>query len=66
MDELCGQMDIFEVDDSTTHLGLPNDMGRKKIFILGFLKDKLKKRRVGRSIAFSCRQGGVGTTYGNV
>uniref|UniRef100_A0A803QLB5 RNase H type-1 domain-containing protein n=1 Tax=Cannabis sativa TaxID=3483 RepID=A0A803QLB5_CANSA len=42
-DSICGQLGIYEADDNTTYLGLPNIMGRKKTAILGFLKEKLQK-----------------------
>lgn len=43
-DSICGLMEIFEADEHTTYLGLPNLLGRHKSVLLGFLKDRLRKK----------------------
>uniref|UniRef100_A0A803NKE8 Reverse transcriptase domain-containing protein n=1 Tax=Cannabis sativa TaxID=3483 RepID=A0A803NKE8_CANSA len=43
-DTICDLLGIFEADENGTYLGLPYAIGRNKNSILGFLKDKLRKR----------------------
>ncbi|XP_074328076.1 uncharacterized protein LOC141665989 [Apium graveolens] len=41
---ICQQLGMQEADESSTYLGLPNILGRKKSVILGYLKDRVKAR----------------------
>ncbi|XP_060974042.1 uncharacterized protein LOC115695103 [Cannabis sativa] len=43
-DRLCGLMRLNAASDDSFYLGLPSIMGRNKNAILGFLKEKLKKK----------------------
>lgn len=43
-DEVCSQLRMTEATDQSTYLGLPNTMGRNKNVVLGFLKDRVRKR----------------------
>lgn len=43
---ISGQMRMNEASEDSMYLGLPNIMGRNKNVILGFLKDKVRKRVV--------------------
>lgn len=43
-DNICRLIEIYEADSSTTYLGLPNILGRNRMVILGFLKDRLRRR----------------------
>ncbi|XP_030478289.1 uncharacterized protein LOC115695359 [Cannabis sativa] len=46
-DAICASLEIYEVDENGYYLGLPCSVGRNKNTILGFLKDKLRKRIQG-------------------
>ncbi|KAM6559492.1 hypothetical protein CsatA_028731 [Cannabis sativa] len=46
-DTICHMLDIYEADENDTYLGLPYSVGRNKNTILGFLKDKIRKRIQG-------------------
>ncbi|XP_060969468.1 uncharacterized protein LOC133036755 [Cannabis sativa] len=43
-DRLCGLMQLNAASDDSFYLGLPCFMGKNKNAILGFLKDKMKKK----------------------
>lgn len=43
---ICEQMSMNEATEHSMYLGLPNIMGRNKNVILGFLKDKVRKKVV--------------------
>lgn len=43
-DKICQILNMHEADDSVTYLGLPNMVGRNKSKVLGFLKERVKKR----------------------
>uniref|UniRef100_A0A803PUD0 Reverse transcriptase domain-containing protein n=1 Tax=Cannabis sativa TaxID=3483 RepID=A0A803PUD0_CANSA len=42
--QLCNMLQMTEASDNSFYLGLPCIMGRKKNAILGFLKEKMKKK----------------------
>lgn len=44
--KICEVLQMLEADDRSMYLGLPNTLGCNKSVILGFLKDKVKKRVV--------------------
>ncbi|XP_060965586.1 uncharacterized protein LOC133034509 [Cannabis sativa] len=46
-DSICAMLEIYEADENGYYLGLPCSVGRNKNAILGFLKDKLRKRIQG-------------------
>ncbi|KAM6541169.1 hypothetical protein CsatB_005616 [Cannabis sativa] len=46
-DTICQMLGIYEADENDTYLGLPYSVGRNKNAILGFLKDKIRKRIQG-------------------
>ncbi|KAM6583445.1 hypothetical protein CsatB_010447 [Cannabis sativa] len=46
-DSICAMFEIYEADENGYYLGLPCSVGRNKNAILGFLKDKLRKRIQG-------------------
>ncbi|XP_060964189.1 uncharacterized protein LOC133033466 [Cannabis sativa] len=43
-DTICSLMGIAEAGENSFYLGLPNTLGRNKTSLLGFLKDKMRKR----------------------
>lgn len=43
-EEVCNLLQMSEVDNHSFYLGLPNLMGRNKSSLLGFLKEKVRKR----------------------
>ncbi|XP_060961042.1 uncharacterized protein LOC133031536 [Cannabis sativa] len=44
---LCFMLGVNEAGDDSTYLGLPNIVGRNKTALLGFLKDKMRKKIQG-------------------
>lgn len=42
--EVCNLMQKNEATEHITYLGLPNTMGRNKSAVLGYLKDRIRKR----------------------
>ncbi|XP_060960798.1 uncharacterized protein LOC133031333 [Cannabis sativa] len=46
-DSICAMLEIYEADENGYYLGLPCLVERNKNAILGFLKDKLRKRIQG-------------------
>ncbi|XP_062086997.1 uncharacterized protein LOC133793717 [Humulus lupulus] len=42
--KICDMLKVSEAGESCTYLGLPNILGRNKNTILGFLKDKMRKK----------------------
>ncbi|KAM6562925.1 hypothetical protein CsatB_022923 [Cannabis sativa] len=47
MDIICELLEIYEADENGSYLGLPYSVGKNKNVILGFLKDKIKKKIQG-------------------
>lgn len=43
-DDVCSTLSIMEEDARRKYLGLPNILGRNKLVILGFLKEKVSNR----------------------
>ena len=41
---ICSELNIPEAGPLSMYLGLPNTLGRNKSVVLGFLKDKMRKR----------------------
>ncbi|XP_060968431.1 uncharacterized protein LOC133035986 [Cannabis sativa] len=60
-DTICQMLDIYEADENGTYLGLPYSVGKNKNVILGFLKDKIRKKNpgIGRTNFISNREGSV-------
>lgn len=44
MEDVCNILQMSEADDHISYLGLANILGRNKSVILGFLKEKVRKR----------------------
>lgn len=42
--EICQKLRMTEANEHSTYLGLPNLNGRKKLALLGYLKDKVNKK----------------------
>uniref|UniRef100_A0A803NTG1 Reverse transcriptase n=1 Tax=Cannabis sativa TaxID=3483 RepID=A0A803NTG1_CANSA len=54
---VCSRMGISEAVDNSTYLGLPNIVGRNKTTLLGFLKERLRKKIQGWEGRFLSKAG---------
>ncbi|KAM6583441.1 hypothetical protein CsatB_010443 [Cannabis sativa] len=54
---VCSRMGISEAGDNSTYLGLPNIVGRNKTTLLGFLKERLRKKIQGWEGRFLSKAG---------
>ncbi|XP_062094300.1 uncharacterized protein LOC133800357 [Humulus lupulus] len=60
--KICDMLKVSEAGESCTYLGLPNILGRNKNSILGFLKEKMRKKIQSWEGKFLSKAGN-GTTY---